>query len=576
MWGASALNMLHFSSWPGCATVVLSVLTFGAKATRADSLATDLAATNGRVIYNRALTSAVIAPTELNNTGWTVTADSYQPGNAPSNVLDNKPTTIWHTEWSPVNASLPHSITIDMKNSYSVNGLNYLPRQDGQKNGNIGEHTISLSLDGVNWGTPVASGTWADDSTLKQTFFTSTAARYVRLSAQSEAQGKGYQWSSCTEIKVLTAPDPTLPRDKWTVTADSAEPPPQFNSAAEAVDGSTTTFWHTQYDGSSVPGFPHTFTIDQSTAVTVSGLTYLPRPASTGPNGRIGNYSIQYSSDDKTWTTVATGSWPDTADPKLVEFTAVSARYFRLTSLSEAGNRGPWTSAAEINLLDGSSQLPDFQVAVDSQETASADNAGINALDGDLSTFWHTDYSVSPVPGFPHNFTIDMQSTFSVHSLTYTPRQDGIPNGNIGNHMIQVSSDAVTWTNVATGAFFDDSEVKLVNFQEVSARYVRLIALSEAGNRGPWSSAAEISVGLASNYSPPPTTMGQWGATIDFPIVPVAVVLLNNGQVLTWSSYEANQFEGTDGDTTLTATYNPATGQVSQATVTNVQHDMFW
>ena len=57
------------------------------------------------------------------------------------------------------------------------------------------------------------------------------------------------------------------------------------------------------------------------------------------------------SSNGTTWSAVASGTWPDTVAEKTVSFTAVSARYVRLTATSEAGNRGPWSSAAEINLL---------------------------------------------------------------------------------------------------------------------------------------------------------------------------------------------------------------------------------
>ena len=48
-------------------------------------------------------------------TGWTVTADSFQVGNEPENVLDGDTSTIWHTKYTPDIASLPHYIQIDSK-----------------------------------------------------------------------------------------------------------------------------------------------------------------------------------------------------------------------------------------------------------------------------------------------------------------------------------------------------------------------------------------------------------------------------------------------------------------------------
>src|SRR5439155_1563184 len=60
---------------------------------------------------------------------------------------------------------------------------------------------------------------------------------------------------------------------------------------------------------------------------------------------------------------------------------------------------------------------------------------------------------------------------------------------------------------------------------------------------------------------------------IGFPLVPVAAAVLPNGKVLTWSSYAPDTFGGTGK--TVTATYDIATGVVTQRTVTETGHDMF-
>ncbi len=66
---------------------------------------------------------------------------------------------------------LPHSITIDMHAVKDVSGLTYLPRQDASYNGDIGQYSISVSMNGKHWSAPVATGTWADDKTLKTAEF---------------------------------------------------------------------------------------------------------------------------------------------------------------------------------------------------------------------------------------------------------------------------------------------------------------------------------------------------------------------------------------------------------------------
>ncbi|KAI9805930.1 MAG: hypothetical protein M1825_000544 [Sarcosagium campestre] len=214
-----------------------------------------------------------------------------------------------------------------------------------------------------------------------------------------------------------------------------------------------------------------------------------------------------------------------------------------------------------------------WTVAVDSFQTG---NEGNKVLDGNTNSIWHSKYSPSTDP-LPHTITIDMKSTFNVNGFTYLPRQDATNNGNIGQHKVFLSTDGTNFGSpVAFGTFLDDKSLKVTSFETKPARYIRIQALTEAGNRGPWTSAAEINVYAASSFTPPPNGLGKWGPTINFPIVPVAAALEHDtGKVLTWSSYAADTFSGGPGGVTLTSTYDPASGIVSQRTVTNTNHDMF-
>ncbi|KAL8961081.1 MAG: hypothetical protein Q9193_002311 [Seirophora villosa] len=535
----------------------------------------DVRTGTGSERYYSTMPVAFVAPTQLDRVGWTATANSFQPGCEPRNVLDNTGATWWESRFSPTVDPLPHNIVIDMKNSYVINGFRMLPRQDASPSGNIGQHTIEVSLDSKSW-KQVGSGTYANDQARKTTYFQNIPARYVRLTAQSTAEGKGYQYVTVGEIDILSGPDPTLPRDNWKVTADSENPLPNQHRAVEATDGASTTYWSTQFDGSS-PGFPHTFTIDQGSDKAVSGLGYLGPPTA---QGRIGQYTIHKSTDGTTWTPVTSGTWTDDDKPKSTEFGAVTVRYIRLTALSEAGNRGPWAAAAEINLFDGSRQATHFSVTADSHETSvpSEDGQANNALDGDPDTFWTTKWAnTNNIPGYPHFFRIDMKASYSVHGLSYLPRQTpGNLQGNVGQHLIEVSLDDTSWTPVARGTWEDDQLMKVVNWEGVLARYLRLTALTEAGNRGPWAAAAEIQPLIQSTYSAPaPESQGQWGETIDFPLVPVAVALVpSTSEVLVWSAWNADKY-GDGNGRTVTATYTPSTGIVTQSIVTNTRHDMF-
>ena len=214
-------------------------------------------------------------------------------------------------------------------------------------------------------------------------------------------------------------------------------------------------------------------------------------------------------------------------------------------------------------------------------DTSQAGNDPSKALDGNTNTFWHSEYS--PVlTQLPHTYTVDMKSNLLINSISYQPRQDGKPNGNIGQHVIQWSLNNVNWNTVAIGTWKDDASTKTTVFEAVTARYVRLQAITEAGGRGPWSSIAEFKVYTTTTYAPgwTGTAGGRWSPTIDFPLVPVSAALEFNrgdgkGTLLTWSSYAADMFTGGNGGQTITAQFDPTTQTVSQRTITNTAHDMF-
>ncbi len=98
----------------------------------------------------------------------------------------------------------------------------------------------------------------------------------------------------------------------------------------------------------------------------------------------------------------------------------------------------------------------------------------------------------------------------------------------IGQYSISVSSDGSNWGSpVDSGTWANDHTQKYAVFTSISTRFVRLTALTESGNRGPWSSAAEINI---HGEAPAVGVGGSWSAPIGFPIVPVSAVMLPNNK----------------------------------------------
>ncbi len=520
-------------------------------------------------VMPRAVPVAVTTPAPLPRAGWSVVADSSAGTTTAGNAIDNDPATVWRTAAT----ALPHTLTIDTANLVAVSGLTYLPPTDGA-NGRIGQYRVEVSTDGTTY-TPAATGTFADDGVLKTVTFATVLTRFARLTALTEAGGRG-TWSAAAEVNLLGGTDPALPRTGWTVAADSQETAAENGAAANVLDGNTATMWHTAWSVAPAAPLPHTVTVDMKVTNLVSGLAYLPRQGG-GRNGTIGRYRIETGTDGVTWgVAAATGAFADVSTAQTVTFDPRVARFVRLTALSEAGNRGPWSSAAELNLLgraDPTLSRAGWTVTASDQETARENGAATNVLDGVATTIWHSAWSSTPPAPLPHSLTLDLKASVRVGGLTYLPRPAAAANGRIGRYKIESSADGTSWTSrITNGSFPDNPALQTVVFPPATARYVRLTALTEAGNRGPWSSAAEIKLlGPSGSVAP---TRGTWSAPVGFPLVPVAAAQLPNGKILTWSAFAPDAFSGGRGRT-VTATYDPATGVVTQRTVTETGHDMF-
>ncbi|WP_074017371.1 discoidin domain-containing protein [Anaeromassilibacillus senegalensis] len=145
----------------------------------------------------------------------TATAESAASGEGADKAIDGNNGTKWHSNWSAGHPICPLSITLDLGEAYDdVYQLRYLPRQDSssgkpQYNGVILGYEISVSDDGTTF-TKVAEGEWAENRNLKTASFTSTGAKFVRLTAltsMGNSAGEYSQFASAAEINIVRRAD---------------------------------------------------------------------------------------------------------------------------------------------------------------------------------------------------------------------------------------------------------------------------------------------------------------------------------------------------------------------------------
>jgi hypothetical protein len=278
------------------------------------------------------------------------------------------------------------------------------------------------------------------------------------------------------------------------VKVDSEETSAENGAGANAVDGDSGTFWHTQWQDNN-PEHPHEIVIELSRACKISGFTYLPRQDDQ-VNGTIKDYEFYVSDDGKEFgKPVKNGRLDESKSKKTISFEPRQCRFIKLKAISEINDQ-PWTSAAEIGVVEdaGEPSKPTLKVVrVDSEETSGEDGKGANAVDGDPKTFWHTQWQDgNPQP--PHEIVIELSQTCKISGFSYLPRQDESDHGTIKNYEFFVSHDGKDFGKpVKAGAFGDGKEKQIVRFKAAECRFIKLLALSEI-NDEPWTSAAEIDV----------------------------------------------------------------------------------
>ena len=229
--------------------------------------------------------------TLIDRKDWVARADSFAPGHEAAKILDDDVNSYWQ---SADGAPLPHFVSIDMKSTYWINAVSYLPQQNVPGSaGNIQAHTLQVSLDGQNWGQPVSFGTFRNDNALKTTLFASVSARYVRLAARSG----NVAMVSSIKVYSTTFPAPAAGLGRWGPTITFPLIP---GAAAVEHDSGKVLVWSSHLEdeyldtpaapkgGKTVTGTydPSTQTVSEETVSNTKHDMFCPG-ISTDASGRI-------------------------------------------------------------------------------------------------------------------------------------------------------------------------------------------------------------------------------------------------------------------------------------------------
>ncbi len=270
-----------------------------------------------------------------------------------------------------------------------------------------------------------------------------------------------------------------------------------------------------------------------------NGVIDTPSGGATVVAGSALNFTATGSDPDNNlpltyvWT-FGDPSVPDAAveDPGTVTFNTVGTHTVMLTVTDNLVLADSTPATIQVNVINPpvTTLLPQSSwtlQAVDSEELVGENGAAVNAFDGDINTFWHTQWSGGSPP-YPHRLDVDLGAVYDLTGFRYLPRQDGQLNGRVKGYAFYLSTDGVNWGSaVATGVFPDSAVEQEVLFTTMPGRYIRFEALSEQRGQ-PWTSVAELN--MLGSLSSGQTVIGQ--------------ELFNDGNANGWSVTDTGPFNG--------------------------------
>lgn len=255
-----------------------------------------------------------------------------------------------------------------------------------------------------------------------------------------------------SSLIIVSSASGYVSRDGWYVKASSVHTNTNW-LPERVIDGKEETYYHSNYgaDGTPTDTPPITLTFTLPYVTTVSGFAYTPRNDGN-TTGIVTGYNI-YVSDKDTGKArlIKSGEMACDASIKEIKFgfsVDVKTVVFEMTE-----GQYNYVTCAEFNLLDASGSKRKIEdVAkgktfdlggVDESDrtpelsrdgwkvTASSVHSNSNwlperTLDGNVDTYWHSDYDSegNPVDAAPYTLTYTLPKAVSASAFSYVPRKD--------------------------------------------------------------------------------------------------------------------------------------------------------
>ncbi|MBO9672598.1 MAG: discoidin domain-containing protein [Sphingobacteriaceae bacterium] len=129
--------------------------------------------------------------------------------------------------------------------------------------------------------------------------------------------------------------------------------------------------------------------------------------------------------------------------------------------------------------------------ALTASSTQAGDGSLASVIDGDLGTFWHSQYSPTVLP-YPHWIQVDMLTLTNVTSVSMAPRNNN--NTGFTKFNLKGSIDGSVWIDLLTAKAMDPNLKALQNYELDAPTKVRFLKLEMTEGSQDYTHLAEFQV----------------------------------------------------------------------------------
>lgn len=158
-------------------------------------------------------------------------------------------------------------------------------------------------------------------------------------------------------------------------------------------------------------------------------------------------------------------------------------------SVSKSGLRS-FVSTFEEDAIAPTERIEASVISVEADSIEPSEGDAANAIDGNMDTFWHTEWSLKEVD-YPHYLMLTLQQEEEITRIKVLQRQDQV-NGRITGFDLQASDGNGKWQDIGHYTVLSSTLWNVIDLASpIKARKLRIVPTGEVGGHK-WAAIAEV------------------------------------------------------------------------------------